>query len=231
MAQPLDVHARLGRLADRPPPRRPARQQALAVGRSVSLEQVSHHLLVDLEVGAGEVELGAAQRLEEVLNRSWKHARVGRRPHHAVRLAGAGLAVGEDGAVVALKHGVDDAGDVPVRLSLRRPHWQHRVEGVARAAILGKRDGAAIVGEAEGWRGLLRRGLARARRPEAGDDLDGLASHLAPRAVLLQASSRAAAASARRPRRSASSELTWPSYDRMSSSRSAMSRRASWSSA
>ena len=84
--------------------------EPLGVVRGV--EQVVAALVVDLEVRDAHLGVGVAAQLgEDVRERAWDDAAVGVALGAASdreRLAGAGLAVGEDRAVEALEDGVDD---------------------------------------------------------------------------------------------------------------------------
>lgn len=112
LREPFDVHAlatRLDVLADL----QPARRLAVGCGR---LQQVAHHLLVDLEVAAAHRELDAAligdDALEDVPHGARQQPGLGvavDRADDRVRLAGACLAVAEQRAIGSTsRHCLDD---------------------------------------------------------------------------------------------------------------------------
>ena len=88
-------------------------------------EQIRNHFIVELGVRRGDLEAGAGRCVGhalEQLHRQTRHdAEVVRRAHDRMRFAAAGLAVCEDGAIVALKGGGEDLGaDIIINLWLRR---------------------------------------------------------------------------------------------------------------
>ena len=116
--------------------------QLAVVGRVGGLKQIPQLLVVDLEVGeereVARIRARGGGGLEEVLERLLHEAA------HRVGLAAAGLPVGEDGAIVALEHGLDDVrADLLVHGLGRGLRAERRVELVDLAGTAAVREAAA----------------------------------------------------------------------------------------
>lgn len=137
------------------------------------LQQIAHLLVVDLQVAAlGQIATagGHRDRLEDVIERALNDAALrgrrrlcGVRPLHRVRLAAAGLAVREDGAVVAVEDVVDErVAQVVVQRFGAGGAGVRRVEGErfgrsGRIGAVGEMDGTVVDADdvLDGWSGEI----------------------------------------------------------------------------